>query len=105
MTTEIRLRIEAERDLVEAARWYEEQQQGLGQEFLNELLATLSTIAEMPSLYAVVHRSTRRALMHRFPFGIFYRIDKDRIVVLAVNAREPSPSKVDEPLLANHSAN
>ena len=84
MIAEVSLRPEAELDLAEAAKWYEEQRPGLGQEFLDEALATLSTIAEMPSMYAVVHRGTRRALMHRFPFGIFYQVDYADIVVIAV---------------------
>lgn len=84
MTVEVRLRPEAEQDLAEAAAWYEEQRRGLGQEFLDEALAAFSTIAEVPLMYAVVHRATRRALMHRFPFGIFYQIDDAGAVVVAV---------------------
>jgi plasmid stabilization system protein ParE len=84
MTAEIRLRPEAEQDLADAAAWYEEHRPGLGQEFLNEARSAFSAIAEMPSMYGAIHRSTRRALMHRFPFGIFYRVEKDCVVVLAV---------------------
>ena len=84
MTADIRLRPEAELDLAEAAKWYDEQRSGLGQEFYDEALVTLSAIADMPSMHAVIYRRTRRALMHRFPFGIFYRIDRDFIAVLAV---------------------
>src|SRR5688500_8980506 len=84
MTAEIRLRLQAKQDLAEAAKWYNEQWPGLGEAFLNEARATFSTMAEMPSIYPVVHRSTRRAVMHRFPFSIFYRVDDLGIVVLAV---------------------
>ena len=38
MTLEVRLRPEAEQDLADAATWYEEQRQGLGHEFLDEVL-------------------------------------------------------------------
>lgn len=81
---EIRLQRDAEQDLAETAIWYEEQQPGLGHQFLDEALATFSSIAEMPSRYPSVHRATRRALMHRFPFGVFYRIDDVGVVVVAV---------------------
>jgi plasmid stabilization system protein ParE len=70
MTAEIRLRREAEQDLTEAAKWYDDQRTGLGEEFLNELRATLSTMADMPSMYPMIYRSTRRAVMHRFPFSV-----------------------------------
>jgi len=84
MTLQVRLRPEAELDLAQAAQWYEDQKPGLGQEFLDEALATLSTIAETPSMYAIIHRSTRRSLMRRFPFGIFYQVDDAGVVVVAV---------------------
>jgi plasmid stabilization system protein ParE len=48
MTVEVRLRPEAERDLVDAAGCYEQQRAGLGQQFLDEIQTVLSFIAEMP---------------------------------------------------------
>ena len=38
MNYEVRLRPEAEEDLADASAWYEEQRQGLGHEFLDEVL-------------------------------------------------------------------
>ena len=84
MTLELRLRAEAELDLADAALWHEEQGSGLGHQFLDEVLATFSIIAKTPLSYQVVHRNTRRALVHRFPFGIYYRIETSMIVVVAV---------------------
>lgn len=84
MTVEVRLRPEAEQDLADAARWYEEQWPGLGQEFLDEALATFSAIAERPLASTAVYGSLRRALLHRFPFGVFYVVDGDGAVVVGV---------------------
>ena len=57
MTLEVRLRSEAEQDLADAAAWYEEQRQGLGHEFLDEVLTMLSSIAETPLMHPNVHRN------------------------------------------------
>ena len=84
MTAEVRLRPEVEDDLLEAAVWYEEQCAGLGKDFLDEAAATLSRISASPSAYPILHRSTRRALLLRFPFGVFYCIEDNAIVVIAV---------------------
>ena len=84
MSYPIRLRDEAERDIALAASWYEEQREGLGQEFLDELLATLGTIAVQPRAYPVLHRGVRRALMRRFPFGVFFQTTPSDILVVAV---------------------
>lgn len=84
MNYEVRLREEADRDLTEAALWYELHGSGLGYQFLDEVLRALALIADRPFMYPVVWRETRRALLYRFPFGVFFRVRKDVIVVIAV---------------------
>ena len=84
MITEIRLREEAEADLYEAALWYQQQQRGLGNDFLDEVYKSLQFIQQHPLAYPIVHRDTRRALTNRFPFGIFYRVEHEFIVVFAI---------------------
>ena len=89
----VRLRQEAEADLAEAARWYEEQQPGLGSEFLDEVRRSLSSISDHPGLYPRVSGDIRRALIRRFPFGIFYLVDEPDIVILAVMHGSRAPSR------------
>ena len=84
MIFEVRLRPEAELDLADAALWYEEQQPQLGHNFLDQVLSLLSTIAETPLIYPLVHRNTRRAVTRRFPFGVYYRVETTAVVVVAV---------------------
>lgn len=95
MTVEVRLRPEAEQDLVDAAAWYEEQRPGLGRQFLEEAQALLSAIGERPLAYQVVHRSARRALLRRFPFGILYRVEPTQVVVVGIlhGSRDPNSWK------------
>ena len=92
MSLEVHLRPEAELDLADAAFWYEAQQSGLGHQFLGEALAVFAALAKAPQLHAIVHRNTRRALLHRFPFGVCFRIDTATIVVVAVmhGSRHPN---------------
>ncbi len=93
MTLEVRLRPEAELDLADAALWYEAQRSELGQQFLDEIVSVFSSIAEAPLLYPVVHRKTRRALMHRFPFGIYYQVEAVAVIVLAVMHGSRNPHR------------
>jgi len=58
MTAEVRLRPEAERDLADAAAWYEEQRQGLGRQFLEETQVLLSSISENPLAYSLSDSAT-----------------------------------------------
>ncbi|BBI52527.1 hypothetical protein HORIV_49480 [Vreelandella olivaria] len=91
MSHRVYIRPEAEQDLEDAAAWYTQQRPGLGQAFLDEVVKSFEQIAEEPRLYPIVHRDTRRALISRFPFGVFYRIEVDFIVIVAVmhGSRDP----------------
>ena len=76
----------AEAELERAFDWYEAQSVGLGAEFLRAVDAVFASICRTPALYPTVHGRTRRALLRRFPYGVFfYERDEDReVVVIAV---------------------
>ena len=93
MTFDLRLFPEAEQDLLDAATWYEGQRQGLGHEFLDEILRAFADIADTPLMYPEVHRDIRRALLRRFPFGVFFRIESRSITVLAVMHASRDPRR------------
>ena len=81
----------AKDDLDIAFEWYEEQRHRLGFEFLDCVEATIETILQLPKLYATHHDNFRRALIRRFPFSIFYTIEKKEIIVHAFfdNRQDP----------------
>ncbi len=91
MTYTVRLREEADRDIADAAKWYEEQREGLGHEFLDEVLHSISLIQENPLSYPLVLRDTHRAVVSKFPFAIFYRVVDYHLVVIAVMHGSRSP--------------
>jgi plasmid stabilization system protein ParE len=74
----------AANDLASAYRWYEQRWTGLGEDLLQEALALIDQVLLLPRASPVVHRDTRRALIRRFPYGIFYRLDGDAVIVVAV---------------------
>jgi toxin ParE1/3/4 len=92
LTPEFLLRPEAEQDVREAYDWYEDQAEGLGEEFLRSLDATFALIQRHPMASAVIHRQVRRALTRRFPYGVFYVTEDERTVILAVLHMRQDPS-------------
>jgi plasmid stabilization system protein ParE len=64
--------------------WYEAEEPGLGIEFLDELRAAYDRIAEGPFKYQELRSGVRRALTRRFPYSIYFSVEGDVIVVLAV---------------------
>ena len=77
------LRPAAAADIEEAFLWYERQRAGLGDEFLKAVQSALDNIVTHPTRYPVIHRNTRRALVHRFPYQIFYRVYDEVVAVVA----------------------
>jgi plasmid stabilization system protein ParE len=57
------------------------------------VLIALRSICERPNMYPSVGRGARRTLIRRFPFGIYYRTEKDGIVVVAVMHGIRSPRR------------
>ena len=82
MTTII-FRPAAAADVEDAYLWYEEQRPGLGDEFLIAVESSLQAVRSHPEAWPVVYRETRRALLHCFPHGLFYRLYGQRIVIVA----------------------
>lgn len=91
MARKILVRPEAECDLASSYAFYQECRRGLGDDFLNCVEESFERISKNPFLYPDIHRGIRRALLRRFPYGVFYLVMDGRISVLAVlhAARNP----------------
>jgi plasmid stabilization system protein ParE len=99
MAIELILVPEIESDLGEAFTWYEQRRQGLGLEFLTCVDACLQSICRNPQVYARVADKTRRALVRRFPYAVFFEEGDGRITVYAIchTAQHPSRWKLRVP--------
>ena len=86
----------ADEDVEAAFRWYEEQRAGIGLDFLNELQAAYARIAEGPYWYQDLGHGTRRALLRRFPFAVYFNVDAETVLVIAVIHVSRHPSRWQE---------
>lgn len=77
-------RLEVREEVDEAYTWYESQQLGLGDDFLDYVDEILDRICQMPESYPVVYRDVRRSVMRRFPYAVYYRIVSSRVIVTAI---------------------
>ena len=86
MTRRIELRPDAAEDLAEACDWYESEREGLGERFLASVAEMLDDIASRPELGPVwdTEAPTRRRVLRRFPYVVFYRFTPDAVEILAV---------------------
>ena len=94
MTFRVRIRASARDDIRDAFDWYEDQSPGLGNEFVTELDRVISKLTTDPRIYQTVNKEVRRALARRFPYGIYYLVDEDRVNVLRVLHLARDPRKI-----------
>ncbi|MFC1583031.1 type II toxin-antitoxin system RelE/ParE family toxin [Planctomycetota bacterium] len=74
----------AEEEMIAAGKYYEELAHGLGLDFFDEVEKTISQISKYPQSGPEIHGNIRRRIIHRFPFGVLYKIDNDVIVIIAI---------------------
>lgn len=87
------VRPEAETDLSEACRWYNQHSKGLGASFLLSVDASISAIKRDPDMFPCVYKNVRRAVTKRFPYGVFYIFNEEMISILAIFHAKRNPEK------------
>lgn len=83
MSFRLLVREEAEADIEAAFNWYEDQEPGLGAEFIRSPDEALESVARQPEAYQVIYRNARRALLRRFPYAVFHLLQDETVEVIA----------------------
>jgi plasmid stabilization system protein ParE len=81
---QLRLQSPADLDYLQALKFYEERQPGLGREFDAEPLALFERIKQTPELFQKETDVVRKARMPRFKYRIYFTVEGDEIGVLAI---------------------
>ena len=92
MTRAVRFRPQASEDVDSAISWYGDERPALAFAFAESLDTVVARISETPFQFPVVHGETRRALLGRFPYAVFFIVDADVVHVLAVVHLHRDPS-------------
>ena len=64
---------------------------GLGDAFADEIEAGIQKICATAYVWRVIEDDVRRFLIERFPYGIYYTVENDRIVIWAVKHLRRDP--------------
>ena len=80
----LRYSADARVDLEEARQWYRGHSAALEERFAEAVARTIETIVEHPRAYPAVDPDVRRASVTVFPYLVYYAIESDGLVVLAV---------------------
>jgi hypothetical protein len=93
----IRLLDQAEQDLVRGRDFYERQQQGLGDYFLDSIIADIESLYLYAGIHAM-HFGYHRLLAKRFPFAIYYLFSGDEVRIYAILDCRKNPSLLSQRL-------
>jgi toxin ParE1/3/4 len=73
----------AEQEMLEAFIWYEDRSEGLGSEFLRQVKIQSARLSRAPLIHALDYENIRRAFVGKFPYSLHFRIEEQRVRVLA----------------------
>lgn len=90
------IRRRAEHDMAEAGLWYETRRPGTALYFIRCVDAAIALITRHPESGSIQFGAFRRILVSRFPFGVFYTIEHETIVVHGVFHNSRDPHKIRE---------
>lgn len=76
---EIIVRSEARLEVQEAFQYYQDKSEGLGFEFMRSLDAALQSVKRNPLAYQTIYKQTRRVLLRKFPYTLFYVAEENRV--------------------------
>jgi len=93
----VRILDEAEQDLVDGFRFYETQEAGLGDYFIDSLFSDIDSLHLYAGIH-LVHFGCHRLLSKRFPFAIYYKVDSKTASVWAVLDCRQDPDKIADRL-------
>jgi plasmid stabilization system protein ParE len=83
-------------EMLNAVDWYNAHASGIGDRFLGEIDTVVARLAENPRQFPVVFKDIRRARLHRFPYGLFFRVEVAGIHVLACFHSNRDPRRWQE---------
>ncbi len=93
---QIRIARSAEADLLEGYVFYERQQAGVGEYFLDSFYADIDVLALHAGIHPKPDGRLHRSFADRFPFAIYYELKDDIATVVAEPDRRQNPASITE---------
>lgn len=91
---QVRIARSAEIDLLEGFAFYEQQQEGFGDYFLDSVLADIDSLVLFAGIHPKPDGRLHRTFAKRFPFAIYYDMQADVATVVAVLDCRQNPASI-----------
>ncbi len=80
----VRILESAAHDLIGGSQFYDRQEAGLGEYFLDSLFSDIDSLQLYSGIHARHFGTFHRLLSKRFPFAVYYEFEQDTAIVYAV---------------------
>jgi plasmid stabilization system protein ParE len=81
----------AELDLHESIKFYNEQSEGLGQDFYQTVVSAFERIKNNPGQFPKLYQEMRKVSIKRFPFLVFFEVKGDNCYILGIFHSSQNP--------------
>lgn len=89
--TILRFHSQAQEEINEAFDWYFKRSREAADAFLGEVGKSLNRIVSGPRHFPLFTKSTRRLVMHGFPYAVIFQEKDETILVIAVSHAKRRP--------------
>lgn len=93
MSFRLEVRDHANSEFIEGYLWYENQRDGLGEEFHDEVQAQFEFLRQRPSGFSKWRGPYKKVNLRRFPYVIVFRVVKSTVIVFSVFHSKRNPSR------------
>jgi plasmid stabilization system protein ParE len=87
----VRYKRAASAEVEAAISWYAQPEINQASAFVRDLERTEAHLRAQPALYQQVEGDIRRAVLRRFPYSLFYLIEREQVIVLACMHQHQKP--------------
>ncbi|MBC7862155.1 MAG: type II toxin-antitoxin system RelE/ParE family toxin [Bacteroidia bacterium] len=71
-------------DIIKIKKWYSGKSENLHLRFLTHLEREIEKVKNSPLMFQVVRQGTRKFSVNKFPYNVYYLVEKERIVIVGL---------------------
>jgi len=83
-------------DISLSQNWYSQESTVASDKFSNSILKTIKILEDFPLSFPVDFLNIRKAIVHGFPYNIYYQFEKHEIIIIAVANTHRDPNYLKE---------
>ncbi len=85
-------------DISLSQNWYSQESDFLANKFSASIIKTIKILEDFPKSFPIDFLNIRKAVVHGFPYNIYYQFENHKITILAIANTHREPNYLKETL-------